>query len=113
MNETPKVGERWRVTIEGIINKVGVAGWRIIYGATAEDFQWIDFGSGIWEKISDPEPQWLPGDLVLAADGMVHQRFELETEHGHAYVWGRPGAPCPAATDDEVARPLRRLVVES
>ena len=97
----PQPGERWRVTIEGEVQKSSANDLITLSSPHGENLIYID--EGTWERLPDPEPEWGVGDLVLDADGAAWRR----REEG----WWLMGAFGTYA-DAKPTRPLRRLVVE-
>jgi hypothetical protein len=100
---TPKPGERWRVTIEGVV-EASTGTYVYLVGGVA-----CPTSEGTWERPLDPEPEWQPGDLVLDAQGLVYRRNPAT----HDYPWTMPDGCGEVYTDKVPIRPLRRLVVES
>lgn len=66
--------------------------------------------AGTWERLPDPEPLWRRGDVVRAGDGDTYW-CTSGAGNGQAY-WMKMTANLAVITDDQVPRPLVRLVPE-
>lgn len=100
MTYTPEVGHRVRRTMihEGIVTSV-TDQCVVLDGARALLLQ------GTWERLSDPERDWQPGDVVQDGFGCVYIRREGDEQ----YPWlGGVGGGWFA--EPELARPLTHLV---
>jgi hypothetical protein len=109
---TPRVGERWRVTIEGEVGEFDPRpdSRSIVYDLNGQRcVSWVPLAYGTWERLPDPEPEWQVGDLALDARGKVIQRFPPDG----GWVWGPPGGKKAQWGNSIPSRPLRRLVPES
>lgn len=101
---TPRIGDHVRVTFDA---KVLDDSWRPGTVGVEPD----EIPNELWdvqvswlEVISDPEPEWAPGDAVRSAVGFVY----LRTPHG---TWiDELGA---VVKDDKVKRPLTVLYARS
>lgn len=105
---TPKPGERWRFTYEGVVRNTGPGDEGGPY------VTWMDtsglgqhFAHGTWERLPDPEPEWKPGDAVRNVNDRPFI-YRLPDSEGRCWV-GMTGTVYP---DDEMLRPLTRLVPE-
>lgn len=64
---TPKVGDRVRVTYEGTIDWVSRNGFDFSVGEN--DYVELTTREATIEKLQDPEPDWVNGDVVRRSDG--------------------------------------------
>ncbi len=105
----PRVGERWRVTIEGEICQVYSDGSGLRIHRPGGDFILSLGEESSMVRLPDPEPEWQPGDLVIDAEKGVWERRTEPDVYGQ--IWCVPGDHENAYGEDAVVRPLRRLVV--
>ena len=72
-NYQPKIGDRVRVTHEGVIEKISRNGdlFRVSGGRTFTWFDGLHPEKVTVEKLADynPEPEWVNGDVILVSDG--------------------------------------------
>ena len=101
----PKPGERWRVTLEGVVEDVERGTTRVVFLAPGSAPVVYDHAArGDWERLPDPEPEWEFGAVVVDANGTYWYR----NDEAH---WVGFGSDL-AYFDHHPARPLRRLVEE-
>jgi hypothetical protein len=94
-NYKPKVGDRVRVTHEGEIQAVDKN--RVLYRVgSGRTFTWFDSGDPkgvVVEKLQDPEPEWVNGDVIHIIPYVEGYRIGGKWLHadGEVHWWSRGG----------------------
>lgn len=63
----PKPGERWKVTLEGVVDES--VDLRYLVLRTEARPITVRPDEGAWERLPDPEPNWRRGDAAVTASG--------------------------------------------
>lgn len=108
IRERPKLGERWRVVVEGTITRVPgtLVVMRMDDGYAFE----ASTDRGAWERLPDPEPEYPARSVWIDAEGIVYER-STDFPLGETPGWWTFGYPSARPFDVPV-RPLTRLVPE-
>lgn len=104
MTYQPQVGDRVRVTYEGIVNSVHGGGKRFVcegaFGADLAD------PNVTVEKLQDPEPKWVDGDVIKTGHWVPAHRIDGKwiNPYGGGVHWFSEGGECviPEAWRDGV-----------
>ena len=89
---TPEVGHRVRVTFEGVVDKETPFGE---YAIQPDRGGMLFFppANATFERLSDPEPEWQTGDVVLDVEGWAYLRTgggNWRNFHGNPWEPTRP-----------------------
>lgn len=103
----PKNGDRVRVVLEGTVRRTNRNGWLDVgYGAATSALYEPEVTI---ERLPDPEPEWQPGDVVLAADGKTYLRSNHDWDD-EPWVCSEARIASPWRAEGELPRPLTLLV---
>lgn len=96
---TPRVGERWQITLAGVISD-SEQGWHKV--RIGPDCMTLHIGTGRWERLADPEPDYPLGTAWKSeSDGLIYIRV------ADGWLWFKSGAPLLVGFD-RPSRPLYR-----